>query len=92
MSKRQTVDGAPIDYSRVAVKYRSGIENYIEHKIRPGSFLCAVLKNDFALAVVLADSATTLDDLRKLAWWIHDYAPAGCHGNALKFNNWMKGE
>lgn len=88
----KTVDGLPVDYTRLPVKYRDGIENYIEHAIRPGSFLCAVLANDFQMAVQRADSETTLEVLRELILWLHNFSPSDCHGSSENFNSWLKGK
>lgn len=44
------------DYSKIPTHMREGLERYVEHHIKPGRFLRAVLENDFMLAVGYADT------------------------------------
>ena len=66
-----------------------GLRRYIENGIKPGSFLCAVLRNDLCEAVLRAD------DVNRRALWqfvafLYDYAPIPAWGSPEKFDAWIK--
>lgn len=44
-----------LDYTRLPVHIRGGAKRYIEHGVRPGSFLTAVIRNDLIHAMRYAD-------------------------------------
>jgi hypothetical protein len=56
---------------------REGLERYLVHRIRPGSFLCSVLDNDLREAVTRADPES-LVALPRLAVLLYNEAPAPC--------------
>ena len=62
---------------------------WITRGIEPGSFLRAVICNDFAGAVLRADK----DNLIALRSWVlffYDYAPSGCWRSPENFRKWEK--
>lgn len=85
---RQEVDGEPVQYDRLQINFRPGMERYIEERIRPGGFLAAVLRNDLMDAAVRADETV---DLRALVKWLYNHAPPDCYGSPEKFEAWRAG-
>jgi hypothetical protein len=66
---------------------RDSIKLYILHGIPPGSFLTALLSNDFMGAVARADS----DNGAALIGWgrfFYNYVPSGSHGSPAAFRAW----
>jgi len=83
-----TVDGEPVDYSLLPEQSQQPMRRYIEHRIRPGDFLYAVLSNDLVGAVLYAD-ANNLDSLRAHLLWLHGHAPPQAFGNAERVKEWI---
>ena len=67
---------------------RGGIERYILNGIRPGGFLCAVLRNDLQDAVAHADDMS-YRGLRALTSWLLHEAPPECHGDREALEKWI---
>ena len=67
---------------------QGALERYINHGLRPGSFLEAVLSNDLFRAVGAADLANTLA-LTEIVKWLYNCAPIGCHGSEEKVHYWI---
>lgn len=66
-----------------------GLESYINHGIKQGSFLHAILCNDFMKACLQADDRN-MKNLPAYANFLHNYAPIGCYGSAEKVAAWME--
>ena len=66
---------------------RPGLKRYLEQRIRPGNFLCAVLANDFRRAVMLADPEN-LAALRHYALLIYNELPAPAWGDTYRVASW----
>lgn len=79
-----------IDYNKVPVpKMAPAVRRYVEHGIRPGHFLTALLRNDLRGAVTRADD----DNLSTLIHWVgfvYQELPSGCHGSLDKVEEWVK--
>lgn len=76
------------DYSKVPKHMRGGLERYVEHHIKPGRFLRAVLENDFVLAAGRADDTNQ----RYLMAWadtLYNEIPRGCWGSPEKVKAWL---
>lgn len=76
------------NYSKLPVSVQDGMKRYIEHGIKPGGFLEAVLKNDLKGAVTKADD-TNIKELTNIVLWIHWEIPSGSCGSELKVKSWM---
>jgi hypothetical protein len=74
----------------VPVRLRGGLKRYLVDRVRPGSFLCNLLRNDLAAAVVQADE-DSLAGLRDLVLFLHNYAPGPAHGSPGNFEAWLAG-
>lgn len=67
---------------------RDAVERYIEYGIEGGSFLNAVMSNDFKGAIGRADS-TNLLYLKQWAEYVYWYAPSECQGSEAKVRAWI---
>lgn len=75
-------------YSLIPVSYmREGMERWIEHGIRGGSFMMALLENDLQNAVGNADGQN-LAALQAWVRWLYNYAPFACWGSKEKVEAW----
>lgn len=78
-----------IDYTKCPSKYMiHGLQLYVEQGIKPGSFLQAVLANDFTKAVTKADSANR-ELLHEWAIFILNELPDECWGSWEALKNWQ---
>lgn len=68
---------------------RDGIKRYIEHGIRPGSFVTAVIQNDLRKAVGQADHVSLMS-LPSIVGWFYVYAPALCCGAPERMEMWTE--
>jgi len=72
------------EYPGVPDHLMSGIQLWVEHGLKPGTFLQAIFANDLFRAVQLA-SDESLKALKPLVNFIYQYLPGGCWGpDALK--------
>ena len=78
-----------VDYSSLPEHMQGAARRYVEKGIAPGSFLTALLANDFMGAVGRADD-TNQRALMDWARWIHNEIPNGCHGNYERVTEWCK--
>jgi len=79
------------NYKEVPEHMREGIRLYVEQKIRPGSFLMALLENNFIEVVALADQ----DNFCYLAQWaelLRWELPSTCWGSPEKVQAWLDGK
>jgi hypothetical protein len=85
---------ATMTYDRAAAvpwAIRESLRRYVEQRIRPGSFLQAVLANDLLGAVCRADS-TNLAAIVDIAKHVHnDLEPGWCHGSYAAVERWLAG-
>lgn len=77
------------DYSRLPAHMRGAAQRYVEKGIPPGSFLTAVLSNDFKGAFARADDAN-ISAMRDWAMWLYNDAPCGCQGSPESVSAWIK--
>ena len=64
------------------------IRLYIKHGVHPGSFLTAVISNDFREAVGHADDEN-LNNLPAYMDYFYNHAPCSCWGSPEIMNAWM---
>ena len=65
-----------------------GINRYIEHGTKPGSFLEAIITNDLGSAVANADDEN-IGNIPAYVAYFYNHTPQNCWGNAEKMHNWM---
>jgi len=80
-----------LNYEGLPESLRLGVKNYVENRLRPGSFLTAVLKNDFLNAVCTADPTNSML-LRDIAIWVYNELPMLCWGSSDKVEKWLNRE
>lgn len=83
------VDGIPIDYSGLPNNLADGMRLYLERGIFPGSFLTAVIENDFIQAVNRADGTNRML-FRPIALWFYNHAPRESYGSPENAQEWIK--
>lgn len=64
------------------------LERYVEHHLRPGGFLMAVLMNQFIDAIFLADKENRLA-LKEIATYVYWELPRQCWGSREIVENWL---
>lgn len=69
-------------------KMMNSILRYIEHGIRPGDFLQAVIRNDLANAVGYADEHN-LANLPAYVGYFYNEAPSLCWGSQDHMDQWI---
>ena len=76
------------NYSKIPEYMRGGLERYVEHHIKPGSFLMAVLENNFVLAAGRADD---INQRYLMAWadTLYNDLPGTCWGSPEKVQSWL---
>lgn len=77
-----------INYEMIPEHCRGGLERYIEHGIKPGDFLTAVLENNFCLGVARADDINS-ERLRDYVHFLHCEAPSDCSGSPEAVKAWI---
>ncbi len=66
-----------------------GIKKYLRYGIKPGSFLYAVLSNNFVNAVAYADK-DNIDNLPAYAYWMMNILPREAWGSEEKVEKWIR--
>jgi hypothetical protein len=77
-----------IKYELLPEHLRGGMRRYIEQGVPPGQFLQAVLRNDFAEAVVAADDAN-LAAILGIARFMHNEVPRSVWGSRETVDAWL---
>jgi hypothetical protein len=68
---------------------REGIARYIDHGIKPGDFLTAVISNDLKGAFRQADD-TNVKIIGEYVRFFYAWAPPQCWGSPEKMQAWME--
>lgn len=74
---------------RVPEHLRDGLVRYLVSRIRPGSFLCAVIADDAAEALHRAAPDMTVGDMAALALFLLRAAPIECWGSYEAIERWL---
>lgn len=80
-----------LNYDLLPEHIRGGMKRYIEEKVKPGKFLCAVLNNDLRESLGLADEINCLR-MSDIVGFLYNEAPSGCWGSPGKVKDWLKKE
>lgn len=78
-----------IDYSMLPEHLRAGLQRYIEDGVKPGDFLCAVLRNDLMGAWGRADEYCKAQ-MNGIMDFVYNQMPAGSHGSEAELNLWIQ--
>lgn len=77
-----------VDYSKIPVPYmEEGLRLWVEKGIRPGSFMTAMLANDFMNAAIRADDFNA-SKLQEWARFIYNELPEDCWGSREIMKEW----
>ena len=79
-----------MNYDMLPEHMQGGARRYIEHGIRPGSFLCAVLENNLTGAFGHADSTNRPLIATVYVEWLHWEIPAPAWGSPAKVALWIE--
>jgi len=78
-----------VNYDSLPEHMKSGARIYIEEKIKPGGFLCAVLSNNLTEAFVRADNINR-DCMFEWVQWLFCECPREAWGNEEKVVKWLE--
>lgn len=79
-----------LDEYAIPVEMQHAFWNYFMYGIEPGGFGMAILRNDFADAVVRAHPSLTAEHLRQIARWFYNTRlPADAYGSHEKIEAWV---
>ena len=73
----------------IPTRMHGGLIRYICEGIQPGDFLMAVLQNDLKEAFVRADDQNR-ELIHEYLSFLHNDAPAVCHGSVAKVTEWLR--
>ena len=79
---------ATFDHHDVPVEMQEAFWNYLAYGWDPGSFGVAILRNDFAGAVLRAHRALTAECFRSIAIWFANVPPPMAFGSDAKIEAW----
>jgi hypothetical protein len=79
---------SPYNYDRLPAHMIAGARLYIEEGVEPGSFLRAVLENDFAHAWARADHINTVY-MKAWAEWLWNDIPGDAWGSRNAVEAWL---
>ena len=67
-----------------------GIERYIEHRVKPGDFLTAIICNNLKMAVMTADEEN-IANLPAYMDYFYNHVPSNCWGSEAVLKDWLAG-
>lgn len=70
-------------------RMRSGLQDYIENRIKPGQFLQAVIKNNLKEAIAYADEEN-MANLPAYVNYFYNHTPFDCWGSEERMDQWIK--
>lgn len=73
---------------QVPIQLHDGLILYLTRRIRPGSFLCAVIRNDLKEACKRADEACG-PNLTRIVGFLFNHAPIGSWGSEEALETWL---
>ena len=77
-----------MNYDMLPEHCREGMQRYIEEHVEPGSFLCAVIRNNLVDAFKWADE-TNREHLFDYAVFLYNEAPESCWGSDENMRAWL---
>ena len=78
----------PLKYEILPEHLRAGMKRYVEHGIRPGSFLCAIIENDLVQAYSRGDE-TSLRSMPQIMYFVMTELPSKAFGSPDRVNDWI---
>jgi hypothetical protein len=77
------------DLSKLPEHMRESVTLYVERGVEPGSFLRAVLENNFVGAFMCADEEN-IKKMDKWAEFVYSQLPCNCWGSKKDVDEWIK--
>lgn len=77
------------DYNQIPEHMMAAIERYVQHNIRPGGFLTAVLSNDLKEACSQADDHN-INIIPVYVAYFYNKIPSGCWGSRDAVERWLR--
>ena len=77
------------DYSKLPAHIQGGAKRYIEHGVKPGDFLTAVICNDLKESFGRADE-TNIERMFDIVDFFYNEAPGLCWGSEKKVQKWIE--
>lgn len=78
-----------MNYENIPPKVMAGMKRYVEHGIKPGSFLTAVIQNNLCEALRRADN-DSFKAIKDIVGWFFNEVPSLCWGSEEKMMAWIK--
>lgn len=79
----------PLKYEILPEHLRGGFQRYVEHGIRPGHFLCAIIENDLVEAYSRGDE-TSLRAMPQIMYFVITELPRKSYGSPEHVAAWIK--
>jgi len=80
-----------LNYSLLPEHLRGGVQRYIENRVKPGSFLQAVICNNLKESFARADEIN-IALMFDIVNFFHNEVPGNCWGSPERMEGWLKGE
>jgi hypothetical protein len=74
--------------NKIPTHMMEAMDRYINHGIKPGSFLSAVIRNDLCDAIGRADDIN-IHLIPDYVRYFYNDAPSACWGSPAKFESWL---
>ena len=71
-------------------RMRESLRLYVEDRIKPGSFLTAVIVNNLEEAVAFADGEN-MPNIPAYVNFFYNHTPSSCWGSPVKMKKWLDG-
>lgn len=79
----------PIPFETFPARHHAeALRLYVQHGVRPGAALTALLYADAQSAYVLGDTGFRAC-IGEMVTWLHLYLPIGCHGSRAIVDRWI---
>ena len=72
-------------------RIQAAIERYVRDRIKPGSFLTAVLENDLQYAIACGDDES-IRNLKDIVTEVYCRQPPDCCGSRQAVEDWLLGD
>ncbi len=70
-------------------RFKDAIDRYVEHRIAPGDFLCAILRNDLKETIGRASEESMLQ-IREIVRYCYNEIPSIAWGSEESFKRWVE--
>lgn len=78
-----------MNYENIPKPVMAGMKRYVEHHIKPGSFLTAVIENNLMDTVREADK-DSFAAIKDIVGWMYNEPTSECWGSPKKMEAWLE--